>query len=192
VAGADTSATNGHCYQYRYAVSDNVGNVRTYTASSQSPVKVDTTPKVTAITSLQSNGTAGDGRLQLGDQLVLTFNENLASATVPTTFASATEDRQGNNAVTLTIPGITNGAISTGSGNYLSGQGSGTATFNGTVALVNNGASTTVTITVTSLSGATTAASNGTLPFVTAPTIKGIDGTGASGTFTPSGGFRLF
>lgn len=193
VAGADTSATNGHCYQYRYAVSDNVGNVRTYTPSSQSPVKVDTTPKVTAITSLQSNGTAGDGRLQLGDQLVLTFNENLASATVPTTLLPpATEDRQGNGVVTLTIPGITNGAISTGSGSYLSGQGSGTATFYGTVALVNNGASTTVTITVTSLSGATTAASNGTLPFVTAPTIKGIDGTGASGTFTPSGGFRLF
>src|SRR5450755_520274 len=134
VAGADTSATNGHCYQYRYAVSDNVGNVRTYTPSSQSPVKVDTTPKVTAITSLQSNGTAGDGRLQLGDQLVLTFNENLASATVPTTFASATEARQDNGVVMLTIPGITNGAISTGSGSYLSGQGSGTATFDGTVA----------------------------------------------------------
>lgn len=191
-AGADISATNGHCYQYRYAVSDNVGNQATYTASSQQPVQVDTTPKVTAITSLQSNGTAGNGRLQLGDQLVLSFSENLVTSTVPTTFASATESRVGNGVVTLTIPGITNGAISTGSGSYLSGQASSTATFGGTVALVNNGASTTVTITVTSLSGGATAASNGTLPFAAASTITGTDATGASGTFTTNGGFRLF
>jgi hypothetical protein len=192
VGGADTSVTSGYCYQYRYSVSDNVGNVATYNASSQSPVEVDTTPKVTAITSLQSNGTAGDGQLQLGDQLVLTFNENLATATVPTTFASATEARVGSGVVTLTIPGITNGAISTGSGSYLSGQASSTATFGGTVALVNSGASTTVTLKVTSLTGGVTAASSGTFPFVTAPAITGTNGTGASGTFTPTGTFRLF
>jgi hypothetical protein len=192
VGGADTSVTNGHCYQYRYSVSDNVGNVVTYTPSSQSPVDVDTTPKVTAITSLQSNGTAGDGQLQLGDQLVLTFNENLATATVPTTFASATEARVGSGVVGLTIPGITNGAISTGSGSYLSGQATSTATFGGTVALVNNAANTTVTLKVTSLSGGATAASSGTLPFVTAPAITGTNGTGASGTFTPTGTFHLF
>jgi hypothetical protein len=191
VGGADVSASNGFCYQYRYGVSDNVGNVATYTGS-QSPVQVDTTPKVTAITSLQAGGAAGDGQLQLGDQLVLTFNETLASGTVPTTFASATEARVGNGVVTLTIPGITNGAISTGSGSYLSGQASSTATFGGTVTLVNNGASTTLTIKVTSLSGATTAASNGTLPFVTTPAITGTNATGASGTFTSNGGFRLF
>jgi hypothetical protein len=192
VGGADTSATNGYCYQYRYSVSDNVGNASTYTASSQSPVDVDTTPKVTAITSLQSSGAAGDGQLQLGDQLVLTFNENLATATVPTTFASATEARSGSGVVTLTIPGITNGAISTGSGSYLSGQATSTATFGGTIALVNNGASTTVTLKVTSLTGGATAASSGTFPFVTATAITGTNGTGASGTFTPSGTFRLF
>jgi hypothetical protein len=192
VGGADTSVTSGNCYEYRYSISDNVGNVATYNASSQSPVEVDTTPKVTAITSLQSTGAAGDGQLQLGDQLVLTFNENLATATVPTTFASATEARVGSGVVTLTIPGITNGAISTGSGSYLSGQATSTATFGGTVALVNNGASTTVTLKVTSLSGGVTAASSGTFPFVTAPAITGTNGTGASGTFTPTGTFRLF
>jgi hypothetical protein len=192
VGGADTSVLNGFCYQYRYSISDNVGNVATYTASSQSPVDIDTTPKVTAISSLQSNGTAGDGQLELGDKLVLTFNENLATATVPTTFASATEARTGSGVVTLTIPGFTNGAISTGSGSYLAGQATATATFGGTTVLANNGASTTVTLTVTSLSGAATAASSGTLPFVAAPTITGTNGTGASGTFTPTGSFRLF
>jgi hypothetical protein len=192
VGGADTSVKSGFCYQYRYAVSDNVGNVATYTASSQSPVEVDTTPKVTAITSLQSNGSAGDGQLQLGDKLVLTFNENLATASVPTTFASATEARTGSGVVTLTIPGISNGAISTGSGSYLSGQATSTATFGGTVTLVNSGATTIVTLGVTSLSGGVTAASSGTFPFVTATTITGTDGTGATGTFTPSGSFKLF
>jgi hypothetical protein len=192
VGGADTSATNGYCYQYRYLISDNVGNQVIYTPSTQAPVEIDTTPKVTAITSLQSNGTAGDGQLELGDRLVLTFNENLATATVPTTFASATEARTGSGVVMLTIPGITNGAISTGSGSYLAGQATATATFGGTIALVNNGASTTVTLSVTSLSGAATASSSGTLPFVTAPAITGTNGTGASGTFTPSGSFRLF
>jgi hypothetical protein len=192
VGGADTSVTNGYCYQYRYSVSDNVGNASTYTPSSQSPVDVDTTPKVTAITSLQSSGTAGTGQLAVGAQLVLTFNENLATATVPTTFTSATEARTGSGVVTLTIPGITNGAISTGSGSYLAGQATSTATFGGTIALVNNGASTTVTVKVTSLSGGATAASSGTFPFVTAPAITGTNGTGATGTFTPSGSFLLF
>jgi hypothetical protein len=192
VGGADTSVLSGFCYQYRYSVSDNVGNAATYTPSSQAPIAVDTTPKVTAITSLQSNGTAGDGQLELGDQLVLTFNENLATATVPTTFTSATEARTGSGVVTLTIPGITNGAISTGSGSYLAGQATSTATFGGTIALVNSGASTTVTVKVTSLTGGTTAASSGTFPFVTAPAITGTNGTGATGTFTPTGTFRLF
>ena len=192
VGGADTSVANGYCYQYRYSVSDNVGNVSTYTASSQSPIDVDTTPKVTAITSLQSNGTAGNGQLELGDKLVLTFNQSLTTSTVPTTFASATEARTGNGVVSLTIPGITNGAISTGSGSYLAGQATATATFGGTVALVNSGASTTVTMTVTSLSGSPTAASSGTFPFVTATAITGTYGTAATGTFTPTGSFKLF
>jgi hypothetical protein len=192
VGGADTSVVNGYCYQYRYSVSDNVGNASTYTASSQSPIDVDTTPKVTAITSLQSNGTAGNGQLELGDKLVLTFNQSLTTSTVPTTFASATEARSGSGVVTLTIPGFTNGAISTGSGSYLAGQATATATFGGTVALVNSGASTTVTMTVTSLTGSATAASSGTFPFVTATSITGTYGTAATGTFTPTGSFKLF
>ena len=192
VGGADTSVMNGYCYQYRYSVSDNVGNAGTYTASSQSPIDVDTTPKVTAITSLQSNGTAGNGQLELGDKLVLTFNENLATATVPTTFASATEARIGSGVVTLTIPGITQWGDQHRQRQLSRRPGTATATFGGTVALVNNGASTTVTISVTSLSGSVTAASSGTFPFVTATTITGANGTGASGTFTPSGSFKLF
>ncbi len=191
VGGADTSVASGHCYLYRYYVSDYVGNQATYTPSSQNPVKVDLAPKVTAITSLQSGGGAGNGRLELGDQLVLTFSENLASASVPTTFAGATEARSGEGDTKLTIPGITNGALDTGSQGYLVGSSSKTATFAGTVALQNNGSATTVTVTVASVSGDQTASSSGNLAFAPATTITGTDGTLATGTFTATS-FKLF
>ena len=191
VGGNDTSVANGYCYEYRYRVSDNVGNQATYTPVSQTAVKVDTSPKVTAITSRQSDGSAGNGQLELGDQLVLTFSESLATASVPSTFAGATEARISSGSVQLTIPGITSGAIDTGSGSYLAGSGTKVATFGGTVSLANNGAATTVTITVASLTGDTTQASRGTLPFVTATTITAVDGTAATGTLAVTN-FRLF
>lgn len=188
VGGADTSVNNAYCYQYRYIASDHVGNKRTYTSSNV--VKVDTTPKVTAIASQQSGGGAGDGRLQVGDRLVLTFSESLLS--VPTTFSAATEARSSSGTVKLTVPGVTSGALDTGSSGYLSSTGTRTATFGGTVALVNAGSATTLTLTVTSLTGNTTAASSGALRWVTAATITGQDGTGATGTFTTASGFHLF
>jgi hypothetical protein len=192
VDGADTMVGNARCYQYRYRVADNVGNVATYTSADV--VKVDTTPKVTAISSYQPGGAPGDGHLQVGDQLVLTFDENLNPASVPTTFSGATEARTLFNNVTLNIPGITAGAVDTGSYWYLVGSlgFSVSATFGGTVVLSNDGDATTVTITVTSLSGQSTAVGNGVLRFVPAPTLTDIDGTGATGTFSTASGFRLF
>jgi len=191
VGGADTSVTSGRCYQYRYLAFDRVGNQATYTSANV--VKVDTAgPQVTAISSRQSNGTTGNGRLEIGDKLILTFNQPLATASVPTSFSGASETSPGIFAnVMLTIPGITNGALDTGSVFYLA-SASATATFGGTVALVNNGVATTVTIVVTSLSGAATGFGSGSLVFKPATTITEASGIPAGGTFTTEVFFGLF
>jgi hypothetical protein len=191
VGGSDTTVVSGNCYHYKYVVSDLVGNTTTYTSASVA--KVDTSgPQVTAITSLQSNGATGNGQLQVGDKLVLTFNQSLASSSVPTTFSGATEIDNVLAPDTLTIPGITDGALNTGS--LLYAPTLGTATFAGTVLLSNNATATTVTITVTSVSSGllTPGAGSGALVFKPATTIHDGGGNSASTTFTTVGSFKLF
>jgi hypothetical protein len=190
VGGSDTGVVTGTCYRYSTTLADRVGNVTTTTSASVA--KVDTSgPKVTAITSQQTGGSGGNGRLEIGDRLVLTFNQSLATASVPSSFSAATESSSGPGATVLvTIPGITNGASPTGSTTYVGGGT--TATFGGTVSLSNSGAATTVTITVTTLTGAATFPGIGTLALTPATTIKNAAGLAASGTFSTAGGFQLF
>jgi hypothetical protein len=191
VGGSDTSVTSGNCYHYEYIVSDKVGNQAVNTSASVA--KVDTSgPHVTAIESRQSSGSAGNGKLEVGDKLIVTFNQALAAGSVPTSFSGATEISPAVlvNA-TLAIPGITSGSLDTGTPFYLLTPST-TATFGGTVTLANNGTATTLTIVVTTLSGGTTSIGNGSLAFKPAPTITDGGGNAAAGTFTTSGIFRLF
>jgi hypothetical protein len=190
VGGDDTSVTSGNCYRYSYTVSDRVGN--TATATSPSIAKIDTNgPRVTAIASEQSGGGAGNGLLQNGDRLIVTFNQDLAPASVPSSFSGASESKPLIGNVTLTIPGITNGALDTGSAGYLTLPV--VQSFNGTVALNNAGTATTVTITITSNSGlGVPLASSGALVFSPAPAIKDGGGNPAAGTFTTPASFKLF
>jgi hypothetical protein len=189
VGGADAGLSSGSCYRYEYLVSDLVGNVVTYTSASVA--KVDTSgPHVTAIASLQANGATGDGQLEVGDKLVLSFNQSLAPASVPATSSGATEKSlSALLATTLTIPGITSGALSTGSLLYVPPLG--TATFAGSVTLSGSGTATTLTLAVTSVSGATIAGA-GTLAFTPATTIQDGGGNAAAGTFSTAGSFKLF
>jgi hypothetical protein len=191
VAGADTGVTSGNCYQYQYIVTDKVGNQAIFTSANGA--KVDTSgPQVTAIASQQSGGAAGNGKLENGDKLILTFNQNLLG--VPATFSGATENALGSGLnVGLTIPGITNGTLDTGDAGYVSLLA--TATFGGTVVLVNNGTSTTVTLTVTSLSFTlfgSSIAQDGALAFKPATAITDSAAHPAIGTFTTATTFRLF
>ncbi|HEX3172805.1 MAG TPA: hypothetical protein VHQ43_01130 [Solirubrobacterales bacterium] len=190
VGGADTSVTSGNCYRYEYLVSDKVGNQAAYTSASVA--KVDTSgPQVTAIESRQSGGSAGNGQLEVGDKLILTFNQSLAPASVPASFTGATEAKPSLANVTLTIPGITKGALDTGSGGYVLLPLT-TTTFSGTVVLSNNGTATTLALTVTSVSGVLPQASKGALAFAPAMSITDGGANAASGFFTTGSNFKLF
>lgn len=194
--GADTTVTAGSCFKYRYKISDNLGNQATFSPSpTTAAVKVDPSgPRITVIASRQSDGvTAGNGQLQVGDKLILTFNQNLATASVPPTFSGATESRAATGNVLLTIPGITSGALGTGSAAYLALTGAKSASFDGSVTLVNTTTTATVTITVTALSGDTTAIGSGALVFQPAATITDLAGDAAPiGPFTTASTFKLF
>ncbi len=200
VGGNDTSVATGNCYKYEYLVSDNVGNQATYTSANVA--QVDTSgPQVTAIVSKDPGGVAGTGLLQVGSKLIITFNQSLATASVPTTVANATEARGSSLIfiaapnVFLTVPGITQGALDAGTPGYfvacLALCPQLKATFNATVALVNSGTSTTVTVTVTSLTGDTPLASSGNLGFTPAATITDGGGNAAAGSLAALN-FKLF
>ena len=190
VGGADTGVTSGNCYQYEYLVSDKVGNQAVNTSAGVA--KIDTSgPHVTAIESRQSGGSAGNGQIEVGDRLILTFNQSLATASVPASFSGAAEAKPAVGNVTLTIPGITKGALDTGSGGYVQSPLT-TTTFAGAVLLSNNGTATTVTLTVTSVSGVLPQASKGALAFITATSITDGGGIAAAGTFTTGANFKLF
>jgi hypothetical protein len=188
--GLDTSVSSGNCYRYQYSLSDRVGNSITTTPTGVA--KVDTSgPRVTGIVSQQSGGTPGNGRLEIGDRLILTLNQNLANASVPTAYSGATETSPGGASnVTLNIPGITNGALDTGSLSYV--VPASTATFSGNISLSNSGTSTAVTLNINSVTGGLTGASSGTLVFAPAPTIHDGGGNSAAGTFSTASTFKLF
>jgi hypothetical protein len=190
IGGADTSVTGGNCYRYEYLVSDKVGNQAVNTSAGVT--KVDTSgPQVTAIESRQSSGSTGNGQIEVGDKLILTFNQSLAPASVPTSIVGATEAKPLTGNVTLTIPGITNGALDTGSTGYVLLPVT-TTTFAATVVLVNNGTATTLTITVTSVSGVLPLASKGALIFTPAASLTDGGGNAASVGLTTSINFKLF
>jgi hypothetical protein len=198
VGGADTTVATSRCYKYEYLVSDNVGNQATFVSSAVA--KVDTSgPRVTAIASQELAGGAGDGKIENGDKLILTFNQSLASASVPTSFSGATLTRGpavlfvGAPTARLTIPGITDGSLDTG-GSYFACVllcGAAAATFDGTVVRSNAGTATTVTITVSNLHGDAPQASSGDLGFKPATTITDGGGNAAAFTFTANN-FPLF
>lgn len=187
--GADTTVLSGDCYMYQLVVTDAVGNSVTYTSAAV--VRVDMSgPRVTAIASQQSSGAAGNGRLEVGDKLVLTFNQALSTSGALSSYPGTLDSVGGGN-VLISIPGLTASPRSTGSAAYLAAPGT-TASFNVTPALVNNGASTTLTLTVSSLAGATTGIGQGALVWMPAASITNLAGSPANSTFTTSATFRLF
>ncbi len=203
VGGADTSVTTGNCYQYEYVVTDNVGNPEII--PSVSTAKVDLSgPQVTSLVSQESNGTAGAGKLANGTKLIVTFNQPVTVASGTTPIATASENRAGTlsgvlipQPVTLTIPGITQGALGTGSPDYFSNGcillcNPEAATFTATPSFSNGNATITLTVSAVVSGGSTLAQSSGAIRFVPAATITDSAGHGAFGTLTTTVTFKLF
>jgi hypothetical protein len=131
-----TSAT-GNCYEYKYTVSDNVGNSVTYGPTTA--VKFNSTgPALTGISS-----TNGNGILETGDVLTLTFNEPIAASSIPTS-TTITMSRSGNNTARLSITGITTGSEGWDTGDSAYMTKNKTTVFNATTSV--SGSSVKVTV----------------------------------------------
>ena len=182
----DTTVATNTCYAYRYVVTDLAGNAATYTSASIA--KADSTaPTITAIVSKQSNGTAGNGKLENGDTLAVTASEALGAAPSATTVS---ETRAKSGHVLLTITGLTTSA-DTGSSGYLSGTGTKSQTCTGNSAVLSADRHT-ATVTVGTCTGSGTATSTGALILVPVSTLKDLAGNSATATFTTAATFKLF
>ena len=131
-----------------------------------------------------------DGQLAAGDTLAVTFSEAIASGAPGST--SITEARSGSTN-TLTITGITAGALDLGSNDYLGLSGS-SISFAGTVASSNAGRTLTV-----SAGGCTSgllpcllvgAGTGTTMVYVPPATL--LDAAGNAATGSRGTGFRIF
>ncbi len=159
-------------------------------AGNQSPTSVstfvyDTAAPTTSAANLVT--TNKNGTINNGDSFAVTFNEALDPAGIPAT-GTLTLSRSSSSNTTYGISGLTNGQLTTGSGNYLStASGTKTVTYAGTFALSNNNQ--TVTFTVTgacagSCTAVTSTTTSGAFSFTPATTVKDVAGNAASGTTT--------
>ena len=96
--------------------------------------------------SVSTTGGTTIGSIQTDDTITITFSEPLKPATVPALVTLTETDPSGAGNDTLTIPGITNGARSTGSDSYITLDG-GIADFSPSSTTLGNG-DTAITVTV--------------------------------------------
>ena len=168
---------------------DALGNLASFTA---------TTPldraKPAAVTITDTNGST-DGRVQPGDTVVITFTEPLAPASVPSSTTVTLTDPTGNGSDTLTMVGVTNGARSLGSNNYIT-LNTGVASFTGSTVALSN-ADRTITVTVgptcagTGCGALGQQTTNANYSFLAAPTLTDTAGNTAS-TATRTQSIRMF
>jgi chitobiase/beta-hexosaminidase-like protein len=161
-------------------------------AGNQSPTTVSTFVYDTAAPTMSAANlvtTNKNGTINAGDSFAVTFNEALDAASIPAT-GTLTLSRQNSSNTTYAISGLTNGALTTGAGNYLStASGNKSVTYAGSFGLSNNNQTVTFTVTGTcagSCSSVTSTTSSGAFSFTPATSIKDVAGNGASGTTTAS------
>jgi len=206
-AGDDLSSPFSTIYNWTGSASTGSQTVTstsnaTGTATSAFTITPDTTnPTVTAITSKQSGGAAGNGKLEVGDQLIVTMSEELRITSFPTTFTGS-ETRAASGLlslpnVKLSIPNFTTAAVDTGDSAYIAtgllcvvSCAAGTVNFSGSVGL--SSGNTVVTLVVGAVSGDDPAAGAGTLAFQPGSALADRVGNAATAAFNTASTFKLF
>ena len=172
-------------------IRDAAGNQASFTATAPA----DKAGPVPTTAGTQNNGGGGNsGRIQAGDTFFATFSEAILATSVPLTTTVTEADPAGAVTIdTLNIPGITNGAITTGGSAYVATDG-GSAAFAASTAGVY--LSTTVYVTVGPACLGTGCASlgrgNGAFVYVPATTLTDAAGNAAAGSWTAPAGTPLF
>jgi hypothetical protein len=180
---SDATVASGRCYAYEYKVSDNVGNAATYGPSEA--VKVNTAgPSLTGISS-----TNGNGILETGDTLTLTFSDQLSASSIPAS-GKIVQKKTGVGAMASeAITGITSGTEGWSTGVSSGYQEKSTeAEYNETASVSGN----TVKVTVGSKvkGSGTIAGSTGTATGVVLSSVKDLfENAASTGTFSLSAKF---
>src|SRR5262249_54428211 len=120
--GADTTVVSGHCYRYRYKISDNVGNQSAVSAAS-ADAKVDTTSPTVTVTARTESSGAGNQYFDSGSS-TLYFRPAGSGAFV----VNATANDADSGVTQVAFPGLGgfDGFSGTGSTDTTSPYASGT------------------------------------------------------------------
>jgi hypothetical protein len=160
-------------YQVRISALDAASNT---TSSTPQTVRVDNTaPTVTNVTSI-----GGDGTLAVGDVLLVEMSEPLDSASLPAE-GSLKLSRPSGDGTTMTISGLTQGPVDTGTAAWVADGAS--VTYSGALTLIDNGRRVRFTVgSCDSGCGDVIAGAEGTLHFDPAASMRDPAGNAASGT----------
>ncbi len=157
-------------------VKDAAGNQASFAATAPADVAK---PVLLGVT--DTNGTT-DGLIQAADTLSLTFSEALKASTVPAA-PTVTESRPASGNTTLSIPGVTNGALSMGAPDYVA-TASTAVTFAGSATASGTGLTVTVGACSTNCTRPTAPATTPTVAFTAATTLTDAAGNAATRAYS--------
>jgi hypothetical protein len=140
---------------------------------------------------ISDTGGSTAGRIQPGDTLVVVFSEALNPATVSSSSTVRLTDPSGAGNDTLSVTGIGNGELNTGSDGYITADNSAAAYAGSALTLSNANKTVTATVGPTCSGGGCgnkrgTVTSNPSLVFVPSPALTDAAGNAATGALTVS------
>jgi large repetitive protein len=170
----DSTVTDGHCYQYQYLVSDNVGNTATYTNTNQA--KIDRTAPTNAL----ALGASPSHAFLSGNNLYFK-SDTTGSFTLVNTVSDS-----GSGPVSATFPALSATNWTTHSAETVSTPAGGP--YSSSLFKWSATASTPATYTVTSKDNAGNTSAGSTLTFVSDTTAPSGGALSVNGTVASSGG----